>query len=213
LSGNNNNDGLNFRSSLLSILILVTISLLLLATALAKNIFTEANASTEEGKSLYFLAPGISISDRTTSNNNTSSSDHYYMKANVRINGFSLIVDVPTTSEEAQKGLDIKDHLNENQGMLFIYEEPGKPRFWMYGMKFPIDIVWFDKDKNVVHIEHNLQPCITNPYNLLSFIPTTLFCPSYSPEKDALYVLETTAGFYQRHNVKVGTHMDFSLTK
>jgi uncharacterized membrane protein (UPF0127 family) len=124
------------------------------------------------------------------------------MKANVTINGFNLVVDVPVTSDQFQKGLDIKDHLNENQGMLFIFKEPDKFPFWMHGMKFPIDIIWFDKDKNVVHIEHNLQPCITD-----------LACPSYSPEKDALYVLETASGFYQRHNVKIGTHMDFSLIK
>jgi uncharacterized membrane protein (UPF0127 family) len=148
------------------------------------------------------FAPGINISNHNTRNNNSSSSDHYYLKANVRINGFNLIADVPTTNEGFQKGLDIKDHLNENQGMLFIFKEPGKIPFWMHGMKFPIDIIWFDKDKNVVHIEHDLQPCITD-----------LVCPSYSPEKDALYVLETTAGFYQRHNVKVGTHMDFILIR
>ena len=253
---NNIEDGFNIRLSLLSVLVfftssmLVTISLLPLTTALAKNIFTGVYTSTEKGKSLYNLgnyreaiqyhdkalaidpknvaaltkealaldslgnafAPGISISNHTTSNNNTSSSDHYYMKANVRINGFNLIADVPTTTDEFQKGLDIKDHLNENQGMLFIFKEPGKTPFWMHGMKFPIDIIWFDKDKNVIHIEHNLQPCITDPYNLLSRL-TTISCPSYSPEKDALYVLETTAGFYQRHNVKVSTHMDFSLIK
>lgn len=157
-------------------------------------------------KSNIEFAPGVNISNHTAISNSNASlsshSDNYYMKANVTINGFNLVVDVPITSDQFQKGLDIKDHLNENQGMLFIFKEPDKFPFWMHGMKFPIDIIWFDKDKNVVHIEHNLQPCITD-----------LACPSYSPEKDALYVLETAAGFYQRHNVKIGTHMDFSLIK
>src|SRR5918912_4162149 len=142
-------------------------------------------------KSNIEFAPGINISNHTAiSNSNASLSSHsgnYYMKADVTINGFNLVVDVPITSDQFQKGLDIKDHLNENQGMLFIFKEPDKVPFWMHGMKFPIDIIWFDKDKNVIHIEHNLQPCITDPYNLLSrFI--TISCPSYSPEKDALYV-------------------------
>jgi uncharacterized protein len=158
-------------------------------------------------KSNIEFAPGINISNHTTISNSNASlpsspSGNYYMKANVIINGFNLVVDVPITSDQFQKGLDIKDHLNENQGMLFIFKEPDKIPFWMHGMKFPIDIIWFDNGRNVVHIEHNLQPCITD-----------LACPSYSPEKDALYVLETTSGFYQRHNVKIGTHMDFSLIK
>ena len=145
------------------------------------------------------FSPVTNISDHTS--NKTSSSSHY-MTANVTINRFNLIADVPITNDEFQKGLDVKDHLNENQGMFFIFKEPDKIPFWMRGMKFPIDIIWFDNDKNVVHIEHDLQPCITD-----------LACPSYSPEKDALYVLETKAGFYQKHNVKIGTHMEFTLIK
>ena len=125
-----------------------------------------------------------------------------YYRVNITINGFNLIADVPTTNEGFQKGLGVKDHLNENEGMLFVFLKPPPPPFWMHGMKFPIDIIWFDKNSSVVHIEHNLQPCITD-----------LVCPSYSPEKDALYVLETAAGFSERHNVKVGTQMSFRLIK
>jgi uncharacterized protein len=178
---------------------LVILGSALLVVLLLTFVFSKSNIE---------FAPGINISNHAAviSNSNASSSSspsgNYYMKANVTINGFNLVVDVPITSDQFQKGLDIKDHLNENQGMLFIFKEPDKIPFWMHGMKFPIDIIWFDKGRNVVHIEHNLQPCITD-----------LVCPSYSPEKDALYVLETTSGFYQRHNVKIGTHMDYSLIK
>jgi uncharacterized membrane protein (UPF0127 family) len=125
-----------------------------------------------------------------------------YLKANITINGFNLIADVPTTPEGFQKGLDIKDNINENQGMLFVFKEPNKDSFWMHGMKFPIDIIWFDKYRKIVHVEHSLPPCITD-----------LVCPSYSPEKSALYVLETKAGFSERHGVKIGTHMNFHLIK
>ncbi len=123
-----------------------------------------------------------------------------YRLANITINGFNLLADVPTTNDEFQKGLDIKDHLNENQGMLFIFTEPSKQPFWMHGMKFPIDIIWLDKEGNVVHIERNLSPCIID-----------LACPTYSPETDSLYVLETTANFTERHNVNIGTHMNYHL--
>jgi len=142
------------------------------------------------------FAPGIYVLDHTS--NKTSFS--YYMKANITINGFNLIADVPITTAEFQKGLDIKDHIDENQGMLFIFKEPDKTPFWMHGMKFPIDIIWFDSNGNVIHIEPNLQPCKTD-----------LVCPLYSPEKDALYVLETKAGFSEIHNIKIGTHMNFHI--
>jgi uncharacterized membrane protein (UPF0127 family) len=125
-----------------------------------------------------------------------------YRLANITINGFNLLADVPTTNDEFQKGLDIKDHLDENRGMLFIFKKPVKEPFWMHGMKFPIDIIWLDKGGNVVHIERNLSPCLTD-----------LACPTYSPETDSLYVLETTANFTERHGVDIGTHMNYHLIK
>jgi uncharacterized protein len=127
-----------------------------------------------------------------------------YLKANITINGFNLIADVPTTNDGFQKGLDVKDHLNENQGMLFVFRNPGPHPFWMHGMKFPIDIIWLNSEDTVVHIEHNLHPCIPN-----------LICPTYAPPSsssgNSLYVLETVAGFSQKHNVRLGTHVDFHL--
>jgi len=126
--------------------------------------------------------------------------DSSYRLANVTINGFNLLAEVPTTNDQFQKGLDIKDHLQENQGMLFIFTEPAKYAFWMHGMKFPIDIIWIDNKNTVVHIEHNLSPCIID-----------LVCPTYSPDKDSMYVLETSANFAERHNVTIGTQMNYHL--
>ena len=165
-------------------------ALLLLTVILLKTINNGTNA----------FVPGINSLDQYS--NNSSLRPSTYLKANITINGFSLSADVPTTDDQFRKGLDIKDRIDDSHGMLFIFKEPDKVPFWMHGMKFPIDIIWFDNNSRVVHIEHNLQPCITD-----------LVCPSYSPEKDALYVLETAAGFSERHNVKVGTQMSFRLIK
>jgi uncharacterized membrane protein (UPF0127 family) len=63
-------------------------------------------------------------------------------------------------------------------------------------MKFPIDIIWLDDDGEVIHIEHSLQPCGEE-------------CPTYGPDGNALYVLETVAGFAQEHNVTEDTVVDF----
>ncbi|MDQ4012401.1 MAG: DUF192 domain-containing protein, partial [Thermoproteota archaeon] len=73
--------------------------------------------------------------------------------------------------------------------------------FWMKNMKFPIDIIWLDSDKTIVHIEHNLQPC--------SF---ELLCPTYKPNVESLYVLETVGGFAEKHDIVKGTMVEFDLT-
>ncbi len=131
-----------------------------------------------------------------------ANTNSFYGLANVKVNGFHLLVDVPSTDDQFQKGLGIKDQLKENQGMLFIFTQPAKYAFWMHGMKFPIDIIWIDSKNSVVHVEHNLPPCTID-----------LVCPTYSPDRDSLYVLETTANFSERHNVTVGTHVNYHIIR
>jgi uncharacterized membrane protein (UPF0127 family) len=131
--------------------------------------------------------------------------DDIYLHARATINGFPVIADVAFTDEQRTKGLDIKNNLTEKQGMLFVFQQPGRYGFWMIGMKFPIDIIWLDSNGTVTHIEHSLAPCPPNALNL--------FCPTYSPERDSLYVLETVAGFSNKHNVNPGTHISLELVK
>ena len=128
--------------------------------------------------------------------------DSRYLKAKVTVKDFELNADVPTTSELMSKGLAVKNQLKENEAMLFIFEESAKHSFWMKDMKFPIDIIWLDSARKVVHIERNLQPCAS-----------VFICTGYSPSADSQYVLETVAGFAQRHDVKLGSDIDFELVR
>ena len=123
-----------------------------------------------------------------------------YLQSNVSVDGFNMTADLALTSEQREKGLSVKDKLRENEAMLFVFEESAKHSFWMKDMKFPIDIMWLDSDGKVVHVEKRLEPCIS-----------VFTCTSYSPSRDSQFVLETVAGFTQRHNVSVGTDIDFEL--
>jgi uncharacterized protein len=125
---------------------------------------------------------------------------HKYLQTKVTINNFDLTVYLAMTNEQIIKGLVIKDQLKENEGMLFVYQLPAKYTFSMRGMKFPIDIIWLDNARKVIHIEHSLEPC-----------PSDIDCPKFIPSAAALYVLETVAGFSNRHDVKIGTQIDFHL--
>ena len=131
--------------------------------------------------------------------------DNIYLHAKVVVNGFDVIADIALTGEQKTKGLDVKNNLAENQGMLFVFQQPYKYGFWMKGIKFPIDIIWLDSNGVVTHIEHRLKPCPPASSNLA--------CPLYFPEKDSLYVLETVSGFSMKHNVRLGSHVSFELVK
>jgi uncharacterized membrane protein (UPF0127 family) len=123
-----------------------------------------------------------------------------YLQTKVTVNNFDLTVYLAMTNEQIIKGLVIKNQLKENEGMLFVYQLPAKYTFSMRGMKFPIDIIWLDNARKVIHIEHSLEPC-----------PSDIDCPKFIPSAAALYVLETVAGFSNRHDVKIGTQIDFHL--
>lgn len=121
-----------------------------------------------------------------------------YNQTVVSIGGVSLLADIADTPSKMELGLGIRDNMTESQGMLFRFQNEGRWGFWMSGMKFPIDIIWINANKQVVHIEHSLPPC-----------PDVVRCPLYTPDKPAMYVLETTAGFSERHNVTEGTKVEF----
>ena len=129
----------------------------------------------------------------TMLNNNRS-----YRQVKITVNGVELMADIAATSDQKSKGLGVKDSLKENEAMLFPFSEIGEHTFWMKGMKFPIDIIWLDSKKQVVHIEHSLEPCVPNS-----------FCQTYTPKEDSLYVLETVAGFTQKYNVTEGNLVEF----
>lgn len=130
----------------------------------------------------------------------TRSESNGYPQVNVIVNGLVLVADVSATNEQRTKGLSVKDALAEDEAMLFVFDNEGEHTFWMKNMKFPIDIVWIDSDKTVVHIEHNLQPCSSE-----------ILCPIYKPNDDSLYVLETVGGFTQKHDIVKGTRVEFEL--
>lgn len=106
--------------------------------------------------------------------------------------------EVADTYLKRVNGLMFHKSLAENQGMLFVFDSPGKHGIWMMNMSFPIDIFWLDEEKEIIHIVENAQPCFIN-------------CPVYRPEKNAKYVIETVAGFTKRYKLEKGYFVEFNL--
>ncbi len=107
-------------------------------------------------------------------------------------NGTVIQIEVVKTPEERARGLMFREGLEENDGMLFVFEEEGYPSFWMKNVRFPLDILWLDGDLMVVHISANTPPCRAEP------------CEIYTSPKPAKYVLELKANFTLKNDVKIG---------
>lgn len=113
------------------------------------------------------ITPTVAAQVNSTDNNlvktvqEASQNGTDYLRARILIKGIELSAEIPTTSELMGKGLAVKDQLKENEAMFFVFNKPGKHSFWMKDMNFPIDIIWLDSNDKVVHIEQNLQPCVS----------------------------------------------------
>lgn len=66
-------------------------------------------------------------------------------------------VEVARTEEEKVKGLQEKESLGEDEGMLFVYDEPQEISFWMKDTAIPLDIVFMDEDGEVISVKQG-QP-------------------------------------------------------
>jgi len=106
-------------------------------------------------------------------------------------------VELARTEEERAKGLMFRKELEENKGMLFVFEKEGIYPFWMKNTFLPLDIIWIDKDFRVVYISKNTPPC-----------EGSLPCPSINPGKTAKYVLEINGGIAEKIGLGVGDTID-----
>ena len=103
---------------------------------------------------------------------------------------------VAKTPESREKGLSGTVPLRENEAMLFIYDSDGKWAMWMKDMKYPIDIIWLDKDKKVVYIVKNAPP-ESYPFD------------NFTPKQEARYVVELMAGTVAKKAITIGAQANF----
>ncbi len=97
-------------------------------------------------------------------------------------------VEIATTPTERQQGLMYRESMPELSGMLFVFERSDIYNFWMKNTLIPLDMIWINKDLNVVRVL-TAQPCTTDT------------CPTYTPEREALYTLEINAGLAAKYNI------------
>ncbi len=72
------------------------------------------------------------------------------MAAVANIGTSVIVAEVVKSPSEQRRGLGYRDQLKTNQGMLFVYDNPGVRSFWMKGMRFAIDIIWLRQGKIVL---------------------------------------------------------------
>lgn len=116
-----------------------------------------------------------------------------FPRGTIKVDDVPLEVQIADTEPRRVRGLMFQDQLPYDQGMIFVFDEPGLYSLWMLNMQFSLDMMWFDENGKIVHIEQDVPPC-----KAALEIAT---CQSVVPEKEAVYVLEVTAGFIEQNNI------------
>ena len=116
-----------------------------------------------------------------------------FPRGTILIDDIPLEVQIADSEPRRVRGLMFQDQLPLDQGMIFVFDDPGLYSLWMLNMQFSLDMIWFDQDGNIVHIEKDVPPCKT--------VLELTTCQSVVPDGEALYVLEVTAGFIDQNNI------------
>ncbi len=111
-------------------------------------------------------------------------------KSKVIIDNNVFTVDIAETSYLMQRGLSGRSSLSPNEGMFFVFQNPGHYGFWMKDMNFPIDIVWIDENLKIIGFQKKLSP---------ETYPNVFY-----PDKNVLFVLEISTGRADEVGMRVG---------
>lgn len=124
--------------------------------------------------------------------------EHYFM---IELpNGRQILAQVADSPEKQIVGLYFTESLSPDQGYLMVFDHEAAHSLWTKNTHFPVDILWLDRDRRILHVQENAPPCPNDP------------CPVYGPERpEALYVLQAAGGFVQTHGLKPGMDLIFRL--
>jgi len=111
--------------------------------------------------------------------------------------GYAVVVEVAADDDTRTQGLMFRDHLADDRGMIFLFTQTGEYPFWMKNTLIPLDMIWIDDARRIVHVAHDVPPCKADP------------CESYPPNAPARYVLEVAAGVAAKHHLKDGDTLRF----
>ncbi len=103
-------------------------------------------------------------------------------------------IQIAKSEFDRQLGLMFRKHMDEKDGMLFIFPSEEMQSFWMRNTFIPLDMVFVNASKKIVTIQKATQ---------------TLSDQSYPSAAPAMYVIEVNGGFCSTHNINEGDRIDF----
>jgi uncharacterized membrane protein (UPF0127 family) len=102
-------------------------------------------------------------------------------------------LEIAADDRSRARGYMFREHVAADEGMLFVFNAPGRHAFWMRDCRVNLDIIWIDEERRVVEIAHDQAPCHAEGT-----------CPNIFPMRSASYVLEVAGGTARREGLGLG---------
>lgn len=115
--------------------------------------------------------------------------------------GHVIQAELADTAQKRAQGLMYRSTLARDRGMLFTFGDSQLWAIWMKNTRIPLDILWLDEKKTIVHIERNVPICTRVDDG----------CPTYQPNQNAAYVLELAAGVADELKLMPTTKLQFTI--
>ena len=108
--------------------------------------------------------------------------------AQVKVAGHALRVEIAATIEQRMNGLMFRDKLGRNDGMVFVFEEPGYHAMWMRNTLIALSVAFIDGEGRIL--------------NIVDMEPQTL--DQHAAAGPAVYAIETNKGWFAERRIKAG---------
>ena len=103
-----------------------------------------------------------------------------------------LHIEIPTNIRDFNLGLMFRESLEQNSGMLFIFDEVAKQSFHMTETRIPLDIA-FINEEGIIESIKELDPFNKTPV---------------SSDGEVICALEVNRGWFEENNIEVGDEID-----
>lgn len=108
-----------------------------------------------------------------------------------------ITAEIADTEQARATGLMNRTALGENEGMFFVFPQPGVQDFWMKNTLIPLDMIFISDDLSIVKIRHAF-PCVGDP------------CQTYSSAEPAKYVLEVNGNLTEVYGIEEGSKIEIT---
>ena len=111
----------------------------------------------------------------------------------VRVGLSEIEVEIADDAESRRTGLMHRKSMDENRGMLFVFDSDQKLSFWMKNTLIPLSIAYISSDGEILEI-YDMKPESLRPVESVNSVR---------------YALEMNRGWFERNGIEAGDFIEF----